>query len=460
MTLEENAASPPRPMQPITHDNLLINFTTEFHRVWSINGAKAKPGTFWRPTPAPDALPGYFPLGDLFIPGSFNINGDMVSAVVCEKDLKGAKNSKGNALAKPADFELVWNESPSPSVTRTSIWRPIPPAGYVALGLVCASDHRKPSPNTVRCVRADLVVEATVGDLLWNDKGTGAKLSFSAWTIQPPTAEPGEICFAPGTFVGVETYNKPTAPGTAYALRMQIPMQITAAPQAPMLTGYAHPPSSEAVKVTQVARLPWFAVRDHADPAEQFFSSPYYELKRTDEYVLIGHDHNTSDNTRAAKWITHRTQNPIGLRVFSGLTSIEIDKAWPSVALSDRRVTKLSARLPEHFTHTENSASGWMESRPQAVIAMVAKQTAVAVYQMESHYKLIREDGTQVAVEFRYTDDSSFHLTQFPPEQIEIANACRQLTMSTPPGSEDSGGAVDIIAPSALELPTATDSAP
>jgi hypothetical protein len=460
MIIEENAASLPGPMQPITHDNLLINFTTEFYRIWSTNGTKAKLGTFWRPTPARDALPGYFPLGDVFIPGNVNINGDMVSAVVCEKDLKGAKNSKGNALAKPADFELVWKESPTHSVTRTSIWRPIPPVGYVAMGLVCASDHSKPSLNTIRCVRADLVVEANVGDPLWNDKGTGAKLSFSAWTIEPPTAQPGEICFAPGTFVGIQAYNKPTAPDTAYALRMQIPLQITAKPQAPTLNEYVHPTGGEIVEVTQIARLPWFAVRDHVNPAEQFVNSPYYELKRTDGHVLIGYDHNSSGKTRSAKWIAHRAQNPTGLRVFKSFTSIEIGKAWPSVPLSDLRVTKFSARLPEHFTHTETSASGWNEMRPQVVIAMVAKQTAVAVYQMESHYKLIREDGTQVAVDFGYTDDSSVHLTQYPPEHIEVASTCPQPTEITPRGVDESASVVEVIVTSPLELPIVTDSAP
>jgi hypothetical protein len=455
----EGSTSLPRPMEPITHDNLLINFTTEFHRVWSTNGSKAKPATFWRPTPAPDVLPGYFPLGDLLIPGDANINGEMVTAVVCEKDLNGANNSKGPALAKPADFELIWKESGSPSVTRTSIWRPIPPIGYVAMGLVCSSDHSKPSFNSVRCVRADLVIAANVGDLLWNDKGTGAKLSFSAWTIEPPTAAAGEICFAPGTFAGVQAYSKPTAPGSAYALRMQIPLQITVPPQAPTLAGYAQPTDDEVARVTQVARLPWFAVRDHAQPGEQFRNSPYYELKRTDEYVLIGYERNTSDKTRATKWVAPRAQNAVAMRLFNGFTSIEIAKAWPASALSDIRMTKFSACLPRHFTHTETSSSGWSELRPQVIIAMVAKQTSAAVYQMESHYELIREDGTQVAVDFGYTDDSSVHLTQYPPDQAEVIS-CPQLTTNTPPVATESASLANVPASSLPELPAATDSAP
>lgn len=147
MTFEDNIAALPRQMEPIIQDSLLINFTTEFNRVWSSNGSKAKPATFWRPAPAPDALPGYFPLGDMLIPGDANINGEVVAAVVCERDLKGVENARGKALARPIDFELVWKETGAPNVARLSIWRPLAPVGYVALGQVCTTDHCKPSLN-------------------------------------------------------------------------------------------------------------------------------------------------------------------------------------------------------------------------------------------------------------------------------------------------------------------------
>jgi hypothetical protein len=432
MTIEDNTAAHPMPMEPIMQDNLLINFTTEFHRVWSTNGSKAKPATFWRPTPAPDALPGYFPLGDVLFPGDANINGEMVAAVVCEKDMAGSLSTKGKALARPADFELVWKETGAPGVTRMSIWRPLAPVGYVALGLVCSNDYCKPSLNSVRCVRLDLVIVANVGDLIWNDKGSGAKLSFSAFGIEPSTAAAGDIHFAPGTFVGIQGYSKPAAPSTAYGLRMQIPLQVSASPQIPTLTGYTKPVVNEPATVTQIARLPWFAVRDHAHPGEQFRNSPYYELKRTDEYVLIGHERNESDKHRAVKWTAPRLQNAVTMRMFHSFTAMEIVKAWPTVPLSDIRMTKFSACLPKSLTRTETSSNGWNELRSQVVVAMAPKQTAVAVYQMQSHYELVREDGTQVAVDFGYTDDSSVLLTQYPPESVELASACPPLTTDTP----------------------------
>jgi hypothetical protein len=458
MTIEDNTAAHPKQMEPITQDNLLINFTTEFHRVWSTNGSKAKPATFWRPTPAPDALPGYFPLGDVLIPGGTNINGEMVAAVVCEKDMEGAQSTKGKALARPVDFELVWKETGAPSVTPMSIWRPLAPVGYVALGLVCSNDHCKPSLNSVRCVRLDLVIAANVGELIWNDKGSGAKLSFSAFGIEPPTAAAGDIHFAPCTFVGIQGYSKPVAPSTAYSLRLQIPLQVSAPPPIPTLTGYAKPVVNEPATVTQIARLPWFVVRDHAHPGEQFRNSPYYELKRTDEYVLIGHEHNESDKYRAVKWMASRAQNALTMRMFHGFTAMEIVKAWPTMPLSDIRLTKFSACLPKSLTRTETSSSGWNELRPQVVIGMAPKQTAVALYQLQSHYELVREDGTQVAVDFGYTDDSSVLLTQYPPESVAVVSACPPLTTDTPADPDIDG--TNVSAQPQPDLEVAIDSAP
>jgi hypothetical protein len=403
-------------------------------------------------------LPGYFPLGDVLIPGDTSINGEMVAAVVCEKDMKGAVSPNGKALARPVDFELVWKETGAPSVTRMSIWRPLAPVGYVALGLVCSNDHYKPSLNSVRCVRLDLVIAANVGELIWNDKGSGAKLSFSAFGIEPSTAAAGDIHFAPGTFVGVQGYSKPAAPSTAYGLRMQIPLQVSASPQIPTLTGYAKPAAREPATVTQIARLPWFAVRDHVHSGEQFRNSPYYELKRTDEYVLIGHEHNESDKYRAVKWTAPRSQNAVTMRMFHRFTAIEIVKAWPTVPLSDIRITKFSACLPKTLTHTETSSSGWNELRPQVVIVMAPEQTAVAVYQLQSHYELVREDGTQVAVDFGYTDDSSVLLTQYPPESVEVVSGCPPLTTDTPaaPHIDDANAS----AQQSPDLAVAIDSAP
>jgi len=375
-------------MESIKLGNLLISFTTEFHRIWESKGLRSSPAGFWRPTPAPDALPGYFPLGDIAINSYNNINGEIIAAVVCENDAPGIDTSGGKALSRPDDFELVWKHSSSSTSSRTSIWRPIAPTGYVALGLVCSNDHIKPSHNAVRCVREDLVIAARIGNSIWNDKGSGATQNFSAWSIEPPTAEAGEIYFAPGTFVGVQSHTKPSTHIAAYALRMQIPVQINPAPAAPVLTRHSVPSDAGIAKSTQTVRLPWFAVRDFTTPGEQLRKSPFYLMKRTDQYLLVGFDHNDTEKRKTLKWSAPRAQNATAMQIFNRLTSIEIEKAWPATALSDVRVTRFSARLHKQFTHTEELASGWQESRPPLIFAMAAKKTSVAVFQLHSYYEL------------------------------------------------------------------------
>ena len=242
MNLQNNAPLPARRIEPIKHDNLLINFTTEFRRIWDSSGSNAKPAAFWRPSPAPDLLPGYFPLGDVVASGHDNINEKRMVMVVCEGELPSGETSNGPALRAPVDFEQVWSDAGSGARTDCRIWRPIPPSGYVALGQLCSNGRDKPLPSDVRCVRADLVIPSYISDLIWNDKGSGARQAFSAWGIFPPTAMAGEINCAPGTFIGVASYNKPQTHITAYSLRMPIPLEIKPPPVAPELSGDEQPP--------------------------------------------------------------------------------------------------------------------------------------------------------------------------------------------------------------------------
>ncbi|WP_137804055.1 Vps62-related protein [Pseudomonas sp. G(2018)] len=461
MTTNENGALPTRQMEAIRLDNLLINFTTEFNRVLDTKTLRSSTAGFWRPAPAPDELPGYFPLGDLAVSGETNINGLRVAAVVRESGSPSADSTKGNALSRPDDFERVWTDAGSGATTDASIWRPIPPAGYVALGMVCSNDHVKPSLNAVRCVRADLVIASHVGSFIWSDEGSGARQNFSAWNIEPPTAAAGEIYFAPGTFFGVQSHNKPATP-LAYALRMQIPLEVTSAPTAPVLYGYEAPSAVETGKMTQAAKLPWFAVRDNMHPVEQLRTSPHYRLERTDEWVLVGHGRNTSDKARPIKWTAFRAQDTTRSKAFSLLTSIEIGSAWPSESGNYVRAISFSAKLNQRFAHSETTLSSWWNTAPRDVIAMAAKNKAVAVYQMQSTYELLREDGTPATISIEYTDDESLHLSEFPSDENGNLPLSPPLTTDSTRGEDTPEQISDInVTPQPMEQwPTSTDTVP
>lgn len=415
MNTDDNARLAASQMASITLDNLLINFTTEFQRIWDNRRSKSKPCTFWRPTPAPDLLPGFFPLGDFAFPGHDSINDQRVVAVVCEGEIQSGDSSKDKALSPPTDFEQVWRSAGSTTDADCTIWRPVPPDGYIALGLVC-SDRDKPSLNTVRCVRADLVIGAFVGDFIWNDKGSGAKQDFSAWSVQPSAAAAGEIYFAPGTFIGVNGHTRPTTHIPAYSLRMPIPVQANSPPTAPTLSGEGQPSPVETATITQIARLPWFTITDpDLNPVAQSRTSPFYRMERTDQYVLVGYNHNNGTEARTVKWTAPRVQSAERLQAFADITSVEIASQWPIDMQSGS--VMFSARLSDNFAHNEISSSLWYNTAAMEVVTLVAKNKAVAVYQVQSDYRLLRENGTEVAPGISYTDANSLHMTEFPPEK-------------------------------------------
>lgn len=413
MTTPDNTASSAWQREPIRVDNLLINFTTEFLSIWDTYGSGAEPASLWRPTPAPDVLPGYFPLGDVAHPGRENINDKKVVAVVCEATTPSADPDKGKALSAPVDYELIWKDLGSGASKNGSIWRPLPPEGYVALGSVCSNNHEKPSRNAVRCVRTDLVRASSVCDQIWNDKGSGARQSVSTWSAVPPTSVSGEMHLAPGTFVGFGGYSLP-ADFLVYAIPLPIQLQVNPKPTAPVLLGETPTPLDSPNQPTYIARLPWFAVKDPLfTPLEQRLQSPFYQLERTDQYVLIGHGHNTGRDSTTFRWSAQRAQRTRGQWTLSRLTSVEFGAQWNSEQ-SDPLL--FSARLSHELTQCEIPANEWLDTSPINVVAVVDSNKAVAVYLIQSDYRLARSNGSTVTNTFSYTDGRSLHISQYTLE--------------------------------------------
>ncbi|MFJ4197618.1 Vps62-related protein [Pseudomonas sp. NPDC089534] len=452
MTAQEDSALPTRQMEPLRFDNLLISFTTEFYRVWDTHGSRAKPAAFWRPTPAPDVLPGYFPLGDVAVADLDNINEKRVVAVVCEADAQSADLALGKALSPPDDYELIWKDSGTKSKKDGAIWRPVPPNGYVALGSVCTNDHEKPSLNAIRCVRADLVVASRVDELIWSDKGSGAKQSFSAWRITPPHAPAGEIYLAPGTFSSAGNYSKPEMGNPTYSLRVPIALEVSPQPPAPELT--AEPPArlTEPAKLTHTARLPWFAVMDPSlSPLEQLRRSPGYRLERTDQYMLIGYGHNTESQKRTFRWTAPRVQRTEHLRTFAQITAIEFGRQWPGDSPAP---LQFSAKLDEDFVLCGAQANEWLNARPLDVITFAAGKKSIAVYLVQSNYTLLREDGKPVTDTVSYTDGNRLHICEHSSEETDFT--CTPAQMPAPAAADKPA-----IEPApAADVPAATDSAP
>lgn len=443
--------------EPVRIDNLMISFTTEFLRIWDTTGLSARPASFWRPTPAPDALPGYFPLGDVVTRGLGNINGERVVAVACEADFVSSDPTKGRALRRPDDYELVWKDSGSGSKRDLSIWRPLPPEGYVALGSVCSNDHEKPSLNAVRCVRADLVIASNTTDLIWDDKGSKARQRVSTWSAVPPAALSGEVYLASGSFFSLSDYTRP-ASFPVYCLRLQIGQQLYTRPSPPVLCGEMPTPVDQADEPSSTAVLPWFTVKDPRYTAvEQLRHSPFYLLERKDQYILVGHARNNGIDSQIFRWTAPRAQRNAGLRTFTQATGVEFGAQWQT---DQHNAVMFSARLGHDFTQCEIHSNEWLNSTAIEVVAVVDKNRSVAAYLAQSDYRLVRADGTSVTEVFSYTDGSSLHISQYSPTEPEIVVVAEPEAVDEPvvqPSVQENEISIPLPEP---DQSAATDSAP
>ncbi len=397
-------------MEPLKYKDLLISFTTEFTQLWNDKGTRARQAvTFWRPSTSADNLTPFYSLGDVAVGDYQNINQHKIVAVVSEVD-----KANGTALRMPDDFELVWKHSGPRVRTACSVWRPIAPNGYVAMGLVCGVGNDKPPRSTLRCIREDLVVASQLDALIWNDKGSGAHTSFSAWTVAPPQASPGEALLAPGTFAGAPAYSKPATPLTAYALRTVLALHVS--PLAPQQADWRPGPAS----APNTYELPWFTVKDaELSPVEQLQRSPLYRLERTDRHALFASERNETDSSKLVSWNSPRGESGEHSSQLKTVTGIEMVSSWAaSIPMS---LLSFSARLDGEFAHGL-SARGWGNLTMAEVIVHVPAHQYVDGYITRSDYTLLRKDGSQSGPELGYYSEVKLHFHE-PAERVPAGSA-------------------------------------
>ena len=167
------------------------------------------------------------------------------------KDLTGADcvlTVKDSALlTPPADWELIWEDKGSGARQDGSIWRAVSPGdGYRCLGSVPQAGYDKPSLPNYRCVSAGLTEKVVTGTLLWTDKGSGAKQPVTVFKL-PHT---GAFVAVRGRLGFMEAYDLVTAPPETPPLA-----QEQAAATAAATTPQAAAPSPPPVTATPPAAV-------------------------------------------------------------------------------------------------------------------------------------------------------------------------------------------------------------
>ena len=154
--------------------------------------------------PVLSAIPnGYYMVGMSTVPATSAAgNRQMLYLVNPERDC--------NAIAAPVGFSLIWKDKGSGGDMDGSFWRVNCPRTYVSLGDVAVGSWSALSDELKRkfaCIHYKHVTKAKLGNLIWNDRKSGADTDISLWEIENIRDSPNQGLV--GFFKAANTYSRP-----------------------------------------------------------------------------------------------------------------------------------------------------------------------------------------------------------------------------------------------------------
>lgn len=389
---------------------LIITFTTKFELQWQDKGSGAKrDGAFYRPIPPP----GFYPLGSIAVANYASPDGNQ--AAICVREASGAHSRP--PLARPLRCDLMWTDKGSGSNMDGSCWRPVPPAGYVALGDVFATGYRAPSLDAVRCVRADLTQLGIVGDLIYDDRGSGASSDFSAWKIVANAANYDKTTgtFAVNSFIAASNYDQPQYGPVANCLNLPLPVEkhgIT--PSRPVLNSHNRPPSKFGEVVNTKIVVPFTAVRDeHRSLSWKIQNSMFYTVERVVSYDLqLFSDNGTSTDQTLSRSVKTGVSTEKS-ETFSKETGITVGY---SVGISSGGFgAQASVSMTVTMGFSTTTAVTQFYEKENKIDLVVPANSAAATWLESSSFRVRRADGSLVGADLTlFLSDTSTLSDQFP----------------------------------------------
>jgi hypothetical protein len=380
--------------------DLLITLTSAYDMRYPDDGSGAQmDGTFWHPR----LEGGFRPLGSVCVPGYGDINNNRASMLVAD--------AGNGAVAAPVGYTWIWDDSGSGADWDGSVWRPVAPAGYIALGDVANSSHDPPSLNDVWCVRADLVTTGVfAGGAAWQDRGSGGHNDIAAWPVVlgAPSSDPTRAVFEPDTFFGVNNYDAPPNAGLARVLLVLLTAEVAAGPSRPTLTSRNAPePTTAAVRDRSVT-LPFTSMFDRADrPSLDRINMPFCTLERWTGWSLTLFDDNTTNVAQTQSRTTTVGVTDTASESFSHSAGIKISAEGGVTAI------KFKVELNYQFTYTSSSSTAVLKSDAVQRTLTTPPAHAAALWSANYTFRAVRADGSAIGRDLSFDADSFAH-DQFP----------------------------------------------
>jgi hypothetical protein len=270
-------------------NGLLIRYVNAYQWRWNDSGSGASQDTsFWHPV----APAGYFPLGSVIRGNYEDLNVSKNAPAIVVKDF----NANG-ALAAPTGYEQIWNDGGSGASNDGSVWRPLCPEGYAALGVVTQAGYATPSTDDIRCVKNSYTVVGSIGPEITNDSGSGAGADLGVFGIAPPVAlagNDGRVPFTVGASLACSGYNPQVncagQSSSIHVLMLPIPITDLTGNEdiEPRLSG--HQPLDVSIpRFFSSMRMPFTLIPAAATTNVDFQvkESPFYNVYRTESYSTL-----------------------------------------------------------------------------------------------------------------------------------------------------------------------------
>lgn len=347
---------------------LLLGFVNQFDAAWWDAGSGQDwDGSFWNPRV--DSSDGFKALGTYGKNIWADPTGKAYVMVVKTTD------TSSHALAAPVDYIKLCEVNANAT---GSFWQPVPPAGFVACGVVAVSGTAKPSLDLVACVREDLTTIGTVSTHFWYSVSLfePTRLYCSIIPKQVPTF--GSFPLATGTFTTYVTGSVPEV----HCLNVKLPMAMenTVPPVLPKLSGLIEPPNETTPHFARVMMVPFSVINDTTvDNAWQVANVPFYRVERYQFYHKLFY----MINNGASDW-------PWSEAITTGMTQEQSERFWHTTGIS---VTAnagfsfngfsggLSVTVSQEFGYESSSSISIYESKTVTKTATVPAHSIGVLWQ-------------------------------------------------------------------------------
>ncbi len=372
----------------IKMDALEIMFVTDYDFVYNDRGTGANDNwSMW----SPKLPPGFSSLGH-YAHASHAKPTTVMIAVRTGND--------PTAIAFPRDYQRIYHDAGTGGDQDGSIWMPIAPSGYRALGMVGMNGHGKPPANAVVCVRNDLTTYASMGKRLFTDAGSGGDLDLSVWSIQPPNVvqDSKESFVTSGSFAAHASHGNLSNSEVYYALKVTLPYKNNNITNTePKQTNMKSPPKHTDKKLSTVAYIPCISIEDPVfanNLAGQVRNTPIYTLERYDFYQL--QDFNTNDSNNDGSMSFAQTTGMTKEHSSSMSHTFGVSMTRGMEAGAGPVKATMSVTLSYALSQTSSYSTSMMNQQTLTKQFTVPAHGAGAYYTLSHTYKLKRANGDVV----------------------------------------------------------------